>query len=51
MNDLTGQPAEVKMTVKVTRKDTGKVEEYELIGKVDTTDKGQDNGSHPQHGS
>jgi len=51
MNDLKGEPAEVKMTVKVTRKDTGKVETYELIGKVDSTEKGNDNGSHPQHSS
>jgi len=51
MSELTGQPAELRMTIQVTRKETGKVETYELIGKVDTTDKGQHDGSHPQHSS
>ena len=36
MNDLIGQEGEIAMTVQVTRKDTGIVEEYELVGKVET---------------
>lgn len=30
--DIVGQPAELTMTIQVTRKDTGKVEEYQLVG-------------------
>lgn len=33
MNNLVGQPAELHMTIQVTRKDTGKVEEYQLVGR------------------
>jgi hypothetical protein len=33
MNDLVGQPAELHMTIQVTRKETGKVEEYQLVGR------------------
>lgn len=32
MADLIGQMGELRMTVQITRKETGKVEEYELIG-------------------
>lgn len=32
MNDLTGQPGELKATITITRKATGKVETYELTG-------------------
>jgi hypothetical protein len=31
-NELTSQPAVLHMTVQVTRKETGKVEEYQLVG-------------------
>lgn len=31
---LAGQIGELRFTVEVTRKDTGKVETYDLIGKV-----------------
>lgn len=34
MNELIGQPGELTFTVEVTRKDTGKVDKYELIGKI-----------------
>lgn len=34
MNDLTGQPGELKATITITRKATGKVETYELTGTV-----------------
>lgn len=33
MSDLTGQPAELHMTIQVIRKETGKVEEYQLVGR------------------
>ena len=33
MNNLTGQAGELRMSIQVTRAATGKVEEYELIGK------------------
>lgn len=32
MNELVGQPGVLTMTINVTRKATGKVETYELIG-------------------
>jgi hypothetical protein len=35
MIKLNGQPTEVKMTIQVTRKETGKVETYELVGTTD----------------
>lgn len=35
MNTLTGQLGELRMTIKVTRKETGKVEEYDVIGYTD----------------
>jgi hypothetical protein len=35
MNDLIGQEGEIAMTIQVTRKDTGIVEEYDLVGKVE----------------
>ena len=31
MSDITGQAGELKFTVQVTRKETGKVEEVELV--------------------
>lgn len=35
MSELAGQPGELKFTIQITRKETGKVEEIELIGKID----------------
>lgn len=34
MNSLVGSPGELTMTMTITRADTGKVEEFTLIGKV-----------------
>jgi hypothetical protein len=34
MSNLVGSPGELTMTLTVTRADTGKVEEFKLIGKV-----------------
>ena len=35
MIDLQGQVGELRFTVQVTRKETGKVEEYQLVGFLD----------------
>ena len=35
MNDLKGTIGELTMTIQVTRKETGKVEEFKLIGFLD----------------
>ena len=34
MNEMVGQAGELRATVQVTRKATGKVEEYELVGRL-----------------
>lgn len=34
MADLNGKPGELKFTVTVTRAATGKVETYDMVGKV-----------------
>jgi hypothetical protein len=33
--NLSGQPGELRFTIEVTRKVTGKVETYEMIGRID----------------
>jgi hypothetical protein len=35
MIELSGQIGEVRMTVEITRKETGKVETYDLVGFLD----------------
>lgn len=35
MAELNGQIGELRMTVQVTRKETGKVETYDLVGFLD----------------
>ena len=55
MSALSGQLGELKMTIQITRKETGKVEEVELTSSI--TDpktheqllKELPNGSHTQH--
>lgn len=42
MNKIEGQPGEVHMTVHITRKATGKVETYELVGKVENDPKAEE---------
>lgn len=51
MSDLQGNPGEVRMTIHVTRKATGKTETHELVGRVvdEVKEKDEDNGSHAQH--
>lgn len=49
MTNLTGKLGELRMTVEITRKATGKTEVYELIGHVmdeeeETEDKESKNG-------
>ena len=59
MADLSGQMGELRFKVQVTRKETGLVEEYDLVGKITaeeaeqlgiTTSQEQSNGSDSQHG-
>lgn len=53
MSDLSGKVGELRFTVQVKRKETGKVEEYELVGKVTSDEaeklglKEKDDGSNP----
>jgi hypothetical protein len=46
MSDLKGQPGELRMTVQITRKATGKTETVELVGKVTEEVKEQDDGGN-----
>lgn len=50
-NNLVGQLGEVRMTISVTRKATGKVDTYDLVGNAVMEDsenvKEKDNGSNP----
>lgn len=34
MNELSGQIGELRFVIEVTRKDTGKVEHYDMVGKI-----------------
>lgn len=43
--ELVGTPGELVMTISVTRKETGKVETFELIG-TPVEDKEKDNGGN-----
>ena len=48
MTNLNGQLGELRFTVQVTRGDTGKVEEYELVGRITEEQvKEIQDGSHP----
>ncbi|CAB4146385.1 hypothetical protein UFOVP503_11 [uncultured Caudovirales phage] len=52
MINLNGQMGEVRLTVEVKRANTGKVEQYELVGYLDEDKlKELQNGSDSQHGS
>jgi hypothetical protein len=49
MAELSGQVGEVRMTVEITRKETGKVETYDLVGFLDEDKlKELQNGSNSQ---
>lgn len=41
MSNLQGPPGELRFTVQITRKQTGKVEEVELIGHITADEAGQ----------
>lgn len=41
--DIKGEMGELRFKIEIKRKDTGKVEEYELIGKIT---EGEENGSN-----
>jgi len=45
MINLQGQTGELRFTLQITRKDTGKVEEVELVGRI--TSEELTNGSDP----
>lgn len=51
MIELTGQPAELRFTLEITRKETGKVEVYEMVGHADPEELkkilGAENGRDP----
>lgn len=51
MADLQGQVGELSFTVQITRKDSGKVEEYQMVGYLDEEQlKGLTDGNHPFDG-
>jgi len=53
MIELKGQPGELRMTLSITRKATGKVDTVELVGKVtgeEPTNEENGDGGHSQHG-
>lgn len=53
MTDLVGQPGELRLTLSIKRKSTGKVETYEVVGhseKLEEILKEQSDGGHAQHG-
>lgn len=52
-DELKGQPGELRATISVTRKATGKVETYELIGRVQPEEPQQEknDGGNAQHSS
>lgn len=55
MTDLVGQPGELRLTLSIKRKSTGKVETYEVVGHSDPEKlkeivKEQSDGGHAQHG-
>lgn len=48
MTTLTGQVGELRLTVEIIRKDTGVVEQHELVGYLDADKlKELQHGSHP----
>jgi hypothetical protein len=51
MSTLQGQEGELRFTLQITRKDTGKVEQVELVGRLITDDTlKDDHGSDPLDG-
>jgi hypothetical protein len=51
MADLQGQVGELSFTVQITRKDSGQVEEYQMVGYLNEEQlKGLTHGNHPLDG-
>lgn len=51
MSNLTGQAGELRMSIEITRKETGKVETYELVGtatKEQAEELGIETGDEPK---
>ena len=38
MSDVKGQPGEFRFTIEIKRKETGKVETHEVIGRIEAKD-------------
>lgn len=58
MNNLAGSPGELRFTLTITRKDTGKVEHVDMVGRVianpdeeQVSEKEADHGCDPLDGS
>jgi hypothetical protein len=52
VSDLSGQVGELRFKLQITRKETGKVDEVELVGFLDEEKlKELQNGGNSQHGS
>ncbi len=52
MADLQGQIGELSFTVQITRKDSGQVEHYQMVGYLDEEQlKEITHGNHPHDGS
>lgn len=50
MPDITGQPAEIRMTLQITRAATGKTETVELVGHVVPQQSTEQPTQEPEHG-
>jgi hypothetical protein len=51
MNNLEGQPGEIRMTIQIKRAATGETETHELVGKVMDEVKEQSDVGNAQYGS
>ncbi len=52
MNELKGAVGELRFTVEIKRKDTGKVDTFEMVGVIDAEKlKELENERNAQHGS
>ena len=52
MSELQGQKAELRLTMEITRKETGLVEKFDLVGHLDADKlKELQDGSHTHDGS
>lgn len=49
MNELTGEKAELRFTIDITRAATGETESFELVGTITPQEQENENGSNTQH--